>query len=361
MNSTRISKYNAAVTHNSGRVGNVRYVQKGGETYVRSASIDIINNPRTDAQMRQRMKFASLAAFYSLFGTTLHKAFANRKANQSDFNMFMRVNKGLGVYLSKDQLAEGQVVALPALIGCGKLAPVALTYSTNLCTANDIALPLKSLDDATVADFSKALIEANEGWSKGDVLTMFFVGQSQDNTCWLEKEQVTLDLTNTAKLSDVSLYITTDSNRLAFDTDEQGVFGVIHTNHKGGSSVCQMVCTGEQAEWISNFLSEDVFNEAKTSYGEVKDEAYLSGKSTTSEGGDKEYTLTVAVNDSDMGSVDPTTYTGKAGSVVKLTATPETGYHFYEWSDGSDVNPRSYTITKTETLTATFKLGEAPV
>ena len=51
MKTKAISKYNTAVTIQSGRVGNVRYVQKGGRTYVRSAAnrVDANSNPRTDA------------------------------------------------------------------------------------------------------------------------------------------------------------------------------------------------------------------------------------------------------------------------------------------------------------------------
>ena len=49
MKTKAISKYNVAVTVQSGKVGNVRYVQKGGHTYVRSAAnrVDSNSNPRT--------------------------------------------------------------------------------------------------------------------------------------------------------------------------------------------------------------------------------------------------------------------------------------------------------------------------
>ena len=39
---------------------------------------------------------------------------------------------------------------------------------------------------------------------------------------------------------------------------------------------------------------------------------------------------------------------------VTLTATPETGYHFVSWSNGSKENPLVFTPTKSETINATF-------
>jgi hypothetical protein len=39
---------------------------------------------------------------------------------------------------------------------------------------------------------------------------------------------------------------------------------------------------------------------------------------------------------------------------VTLTATPETGYHFVSWSNGSKANPLVFTPTKSETINATF-------
>ena len=66
-----------------------------------------------------------------------------------------------------------------------------------------------------------------------------------------------------------------------------------------------------------------------------------------------QFTITVNVNDATMG-----TATGggvyDSAATVTLTATPNEGYTFANWSDGVETNPRTITVTKNETYTANF-------
>ena len=65
------------------------------------------------------------------------------------------------------------------------------------------------------------------------------------------------------------------------------------------------------------------------------------------------FTLSVVSADATRGSV-----TGGGtylqGTVLLLTATPATGYHFSQWNDGNTQNPRYYTLNGNDTLTASF-------
>lgn len=45
------------------------------------------------------------------------------------------------------------------------------------------------------------------------------------------------------------------------------------------------------------------------------------------------------------------------GSTATITATPNTGYHFTNWSDGNTSNPRSFTVTGNVSLTAYFAIN----
>ena len=45
-----------------------------------------------------------------------------------------------------------------------------------------------------------------------------------------------------------------------------------------------------------------------------------------------------------------------SGSVVSITATPDSGYRFKQWSDGNTDNPRSITVNGDISLSATFEL-----
>ncbi len=67
--------------------------------------------------------------------------------------------------------------------------------------------------------------------------------------------------------------------------------------------------------------------------------------------GGVEYTIIGNVNDAKAGSVD---YPASACGDVVITAVPNNGYHFTQWSDGNTDNPRIAQITKDTTFTATF-------
>ncbi len=66
------------------------------------------------------------------------------------------------------------------------------------------------------------------------------------------------------------------------------------------------------------------------------------------------YTVTLSVNNSSMGSVSGGgTY--PQGATVTISATANSGYHFDHWSDGNTQNPRSITVTGNISLTAYFE------
>lgn len=69
---------------------------------------------------------------------------------------------------------------------------------------------------------------------------------------------------------------------------------------------------------------------------------------------DQNYTITVKADPVEGGTV-----TGggsyAANATATLTATANAGYEFTGWSDGTTNNPRTITVTKSETYTAKFK------
>ena len=86
---------------------------------------------------------------------------------------------------------------------------------------------------------------------------------------------------------------------------------------------------------------------------------------TGSDGGStpQKYTLTVTSADTQMGSVSGGGQYA-AGSQATVTATPNSGYQFKQWSDGNTSATRSVTVNADMTLTATFEAvstgGEDP-
>ena len=67
------------------------------------------------------------------------------------------------------------------------------------------------------------------------------------------------------------------------------------------------------------------------------------------------YQVTVNVADPKMGTVLPTSTVWPYLSKVELSATPNYGYHFLKWSDGSNQNPHTITVDKDTVFTANFE------
>lgn len=68
----------------------------------------------------------------------------------------------------------------------------------------------------------------------------------------------------------------------------------------------------------------------------------------------KQFTITVEANPANAGTVTGGgTFNDQATTV--LTATPNAGYQFVKWQDGNTQNPRTITVTATETYVAYFE------
>ncbi len=68
------------------------------------------------------------------------------------------------------------------------------------------------------------------------------------------------------------------------------------------------------------------------------------------------YALFVAMNDSTMGTISGDDYLRYVPySIVTIQATPNAGYTFVNWSDGSTDNPRAITMTKDTYICANFE------
>ncbi len=72
----------------------------------------------------------------------------------------------------------------------------------------------------------------------------------------------------------------------------------------------------------------------------------------------KQYDISLTVNDNKMGYVRGNgTYA--YATDVEITAIPYFGYHFDQWSDGNDTNPRIVHLTTNTSLTAIFHIAQS--
>ena len=141
----------------SGKVGDLVYVVRGGQQIIRGVPTSI-KNPRTEAQMEQRMKWPNILAVYRTLSPYLKDCFENKPAGQTDYNRFMGINLNAGpVYLEKDKVRLGAAIVAPYVISQGSLPAIQVSGAT---PATDIALgALEIGDDTTVGELAQAVVQ----------------------------------------------------------------------------------------------------------------------------------------------------------------------------------------------------------
>ena len=350
-----INDYNAAIVMQNGRVGTVRYYTKNGLTYVRAASNSRSTDNRTNAQMTQRLTFASLAALYSTLSNHLKGAFPNKAKNQSDYNAFMQANQGEGVYMTKQERAMGYSVALPVIVSSGKLTGVETTISGDKAVTS---LNIGSLDadSATVATLSAAITSGNEGWNYGDQLTVVVLRQT-GNYCRPLYARIVLSREDETPVSAYGNF-TTQSECLAYGVNGDLCIGFVHSTPQGGMSLTKLVATDSMIEFINAYLTDEAFAAASSSYGTsiekflIPTKGIILGNSSIGSAVVK-YTLTLEVSPVGGGTVSGGGKYAKDSS-ASIQATAASGYTFSRWSDGNTSASRSVVIDGNKTLTAIF-------
>ena len=191
----------------TGKVGDLVYSVRGGQQIIRGVPTSM-KNPRTNAQMMQRMKWSNILAVYKSLQPYLKDCFETKSGAQSDYNRFMGVNlNSMPVYLEKSAARLGAAVVAPYVISQGSLPTIQVSGET---PATDIALGTLTIGDATtVTEFAQAVVQNNSGFRYGDQLSFFRLRQeedSQDGHPYIVTSavRVNLDPTDTSKLRDIA-------------------------------------------------------------------------------------------------------------------------------------------------------------
>lgn len=161
----------------TGKIGNtVVRVRKG--VRVESAYQPNVSNPRSSGQVVQRGKFSDAVGFYKrAMANFFRMAFEDKRANETDFNAYMRHNVSRA-YVYSRQMVTGGEGALP-YIGKWLLTYGSLYSPAVNSSASGITVPiLIGSDVSTLADMFAGLI--TNGAQEGDILTIVRVMTSAD-------------------------------------------------------------------------------------------------------------------------------------------------------------------------------------
>lgn len=174
-----MSKGNVLLGYARGKVGDVVFSRRNGEQ-ITSARNRNPRNPRTPRQMFQRSKLYPMVNFYrSAVATQFKYAYADKKQNESDYNVFVRKNMALSPWVTKELASAYAPIPFPALIADGGAPSI-----TALCadfgetaTGSKFAgvgvnfADASTIDNADVANASINIMRQYPGIKEGDLVT----------------------------------------------------------------------------------------------------------------------------------------------------------------------------------------------
>lgn len=190
----------------SQRLGGMVLYQLKGQTLARELA-PAVTNPRTPAQMDNRVRLQNVVSVYRANRGWMAGAFENKKERESDYNAFVSANLSTSqVAFTKAQAAAGAAVAAPYQISSGSLGSIEQQVSESELQTN-LYLGALSIDNATtVGDFASALISNNNNIVQGMQLSLILNIQQVNQATGIpyiitRAYEVILDTTNTELLS----------------------------------------------------------------------------------------------------------------------------------------------------------------
>lgn len=275
------------------------YYQAMGQTRSRELRTEI-TNPRTQAQMEQRTKWANLVNFYRVNAPWMKYAYETKKRNQSEYNKFMSLNvPNARIYIPKSFASQGACVVDAYQMTQGSLPSIEVQahtggWSTNLYLGANWTLPAT----ATIGEVTEELLLNNPALREGDQISFIrLTQQTNSNTgvpfVVVRKYEVILNSNDLRPFYDFMprAYIVKD------DTGDPSSLGVKDSGNAGGFLLVlsrtisgktyvssQSIIVANNSAMIEQYSSAQAQQAAIASYGESED-AFLT--STTANENDQ--------------------------------------------------------------------------
>lgn len=275
------------------RLGGAVLYNAMGQTRAREVASEV-SNPRTEAQMSQRIKWSNLVNFYRANASWMKYAFETKKTNQSEYNRFMSLNvSNSRIALTKQAAASGAAVADAYILTQGSLPSIEWSTSGTSYVSNIFTDGLDGITETTtVAAFASALINNNPAIQEGDQLSFIRVSQMVNSTSGypyiiVRKYEVILDPKNSAYLNSYIPVEFLNSDNVGdnytlnvLGSGRKGGFCMILSRTVGGRTYVssQNLVIVNNADTIGEWSGAEANANAIASYGESS-EAFLSSVS----------------------------------------------------------------------------------
>ena len=144
--------------------------QQRNRTYLKE-----IKNPKTRAQMTNRVKWANVINTWRLLKPFIAMGMQNRPTRQSDYNAFVSMNvRTSSAYLLKDEAKQNGTLLAPYFVTSGTLG------NRSMASAAETSIEVGefTLETGSIGELSSAIISRNVGFAIGDQVTVIVVGQT---------------------------------------------------------------------------------------------------------------------------------------------------------------------------------------
>lgn len=156
----------------SQRLGGMVLYQLKGQTLARELA-PAVSNPRTPAQMDNRVRLQNVVSVYRANREWMKGAFENKKEKESDYNAFVSANLASSqVAFTKAQAAAGAAVAAPYQITSGSLGSIEQQVTDSVLETNLYLGNMDITPATTVGEFAAALIANNNNIVQGMQLSL---------------------------------------------------------------------------------------------------------------------------------------------------------------------------------------------
>lgn len=267
------------------RLGGAVTYMMAGQQITRELAANV-KNPRTPAQMQQRVKLASLVNFYrSMRQWAKVGAFSNKKQTWSDYNAFVSANINIApAYLTKQQAQAGCSIVAPYVISRGVLPRVQTSYDgaiTNAFRSNIYVGEIDAIEDFTLGEISTQIIANNNGINNGDQISCISVIQRTSETgpfVIQRAYEFTLNTGSTDKLPEnlVAVFnVVGDEGKqmvLGHAAEEANMGCAFIISRKQGGKIltgdAQLALTPTATNFLTAYRTLDQLNAAIASYGQ---------------------------------------------------------------------------------------------
>lgn len=262
----------------SGKLGDLVFYRDGGEQRTRPHVIP--KNPRSQAQMAQRVRIANVSATYRLLKALIAESFTGRPSNQSGYNAFTSGAIEISPFLTREMSLADVSLPAPYVIARGTIAPLSVNF-TQASGVLKLGVSVEGItaQDNTIAAVSAALLDEYSQLQQGDILTFVSVGYVP---AWAGEAQIgyrgvpsivsmKIDTTDTSALpSDRLQAIDGVFNFTAWDKNEYAAAAVVVSRVDGSgalqTSFAELSLSSEADSLYSDYRTDSALSKAVESY-----------------------------------------------------------------------------------------------